>query len=163
MRVVVPFTKIADETREALDASGYPWEAIDVSDSLTAYWELLSDLWGFQSDLCIVEHDIVVGPDTLKSFDECPNLWCGSPYPYLSGTYAGLGCTRFRAAFMVDLPTAVEIAGRREYPNHGQFHWCVLDDSLKRVFAEHKKTMCMHLPVDHVGDQMPTHEVCRPR
>jgi hypothetical protein len=162
VRIIVPFVTISPETRKALDASGYPWEGVDVSSSLTAYWEALSDLWGYGETFCVVEHDIVVGPSTLSTFESCLEPWCGSPYPYLSGMYAGLGCTRFRAEFIVDLPNAIEKAGEINYPNHGQRHWCTTDDALKSVLSGYGKTMCLHEKVDHVGDQMPSHLICRP-
>ena len=91
--MIVPFTRLEDGVLEALDATGYPVELHDVSGSDFDYWRLLATLWkDTSSDLCIVEQDVVVRPDTLAKFDECLNPWCAGFYKYLgSDRYSGLG------------------------------------------------------------------------
>jgi hypothetical protein len=103
MRVVVLYTKISAKTVVALNRSGYEFERVKVSDSNEAYWEVLADLWGYGEDFCIVEHDIVVGPDTLREIYACPEPWCVCSYN--GPGYSGAG---------VDAPKGAALQGIEE-------------------------------------------------
>lgn len=109
MRVVCPFTRISPETRDALDASGYLWEARDVSGSDTAYWDLLAGLWAAGEAFAVVEHDVIPAPGALASLETCPADWCSSPYPYFVGMYPGLGCARFGDGIMARHPDLMTV------------------------------------------------------
>ena len=153
MKVVCPFTAIRPDTAAALDASGYAWEAVDVSGSDEAYWDLLAGLWRAGETFCLVEHDIVVGPGTLPSFERCPKPWCAASYRFMRGTgFVGLGCTRFRAEVMraaPDLMTEIAALGDDKHPPK---HWCRLDTLTYHRLEARGQVMCRaHGEVGHLG------------
>src|SRR5665213_839577 len=98
IRVVMPYTEINSEVIDALNATEYPYDRIDVSASDTAYFELVNELWNDGTGWMNVEHDIVVRSSTLKELEECPHAWCVVLYPYVvTGNYCGLGCCKITA------------------------------------------------------------------
>jgi hypothetical protein len=107
-------------------------ETVDVSGSVTAYWELLCRLWTEQRDFLLVEHDIVIAPATLATFNACPHAWCSAPSDLFGGGDGWwdsmLHCNRFRAEAMrghPDLFTSMPPCAR---------HWLALDaHSLPRL------------------------------
>lgn len=153
MRVYCPYTAISPATRAALDASGYEWEPRDVSGSDTAYWDLLAELWTVGEDFAIVEHDVVPSPEALASFDACGHDWCGAAYPYLAGTYAGLGCARFRAAIMARHPDLMSVVGGMSNEAHGPKFWCTLDAWQRVVLQQRGERQC----TAHPGAGHPSH------
>lgn len=155
MRVIVPFTNVSEQTREALDGRA---EYIDVSASPESYFYLLKKLWEDAQDFCIVEQDIVVGPNTIEDFERCPEPWCLSPYPYIGqAEYQGLGCMRFRHAFMKVYPDLLEVVGTQEIADHPQKHWCTLDAGVQReLWRRDAPGVCVHNPVYHLH-MSPTH------
>ena len=158
MRVVLPYIYLDVEVAEALDASGYDWDSVDVSGSDEAYWEVLSDLWSYGKTFAIVEQDIKIGPATLKSFDACPHERCASPYPYLGGMYAGLGCTRFRGSLIRGLPHLMDEVAEMSNHDHPKKFWCTLDAWMQiRFTACQIPGPCLHAPVKHLGSHMPAH------
>ncbi len=78
-------------------------ELVFVGDDDYAYARLVEALWG--ESFILVEHDIVVGPDTLRELIDCPEPWCGFPYleEPASNPVTGLGCTKLDARLM-DVP-----------------------------------------------------------
>ena len=157
MRVVLAYTMLVPEVTRALDASEVDWEGVDVSDSDEAYWELLDDLWSYQADFAIVEHDVVVQSGTLKSFEECPEPWCAAPYPYFVGMYAGLGCVRFRSEVMKAVPGLLGEVAIKADTKHPSKHWCALDSRIQNVLQRHRFGICRHDPVLHLGSREPAH------
>jgi hypothetical protein len=151
MRVICPFAGgIAPETRAALNASGYPWTAADVSADDTAYTRLLGDLWAAGEPFALVEHDIVPFPGSLAGLLGCPRDWCAFPYRLGGIVHAGLGCTRFSAALLREYPAAVTETLAESAPVHPAGHWCSLDDRLTRVLVRAGA-------VRHVHDRQVTH------
>ena len=137
--VVLPFTgKLRPEVLWALQSSEHDFEPVDVSASDIAYLELLTYLWRSGETFAIVEHDVVVGPETLAGFDTCPHEWCAAKYPYLRGVYWGLGCTRFRSPLLQRFPDLMDEVAAYEAPNHPPGHWCVLDMALTAVLRGHR-------------------------
>lgn len=159
MRVVLPYTDLRPEVLWAVQEADHEYETFDVSHSDTDYWSLLSLLWRCGEDFCIVEHDIVVGPGTLDSFEACPQEWCTSPYKYLRGTYWGLGCTRFRAPLMAAYPELLDEVGEVDAPGHGPKHWCTLDACITRALMRRRREWPHqdHGEVAHLSDGSPTH------
>lgn len=131
MRVVVPFTTIAPGVFEALALTGYVFELRDVSGSDSAYCDLLEELWAEGETFTIVEHDIIVRPDTPLELDTCPSPWCGFSVPYFNGVHPGMGCVKFGAELMARAPFAVADAGAMSDDRHPARHWCRLDASLQ--------------------------------
>jgi hypothetical protein len=158
MRLVIPYTQLEDGVLDAL--GDHIADLRDVSGSITAYWELLAELWADGQDWAIVEQDIIINPDTLTSFEECPEEWCVSPYPYLSGpAHPGLGCARFRQSLMARLPDVMDTVATYNYAGHGPKHWCTLDDALRRTLQNLGVTVHLHDRVAHLHTQ-PTHGCC---
>ena len=132
MKVVVPFTDVSSETRDAL--AGVDAEYVDVSSSDDAYWNLLSDLWTSGADFVVVEQDIVVHPTALDELDACPYDWCAFPYGYGHwGLHYGLGCVKFSGALIKRNPDAILRVGVMSDGNHEKRHWCRLDCWLQEV------------------------------
>lgn len=157
MRVICPFTNIRPETRESLDASGYAWEAIDVSGADEAYWEALSDLWEYQETFAVVEHDIVLREGVLAELEACSGLWCTCPYPYQNGMRAGLGCVRFDRELITGYPRLMEDVATFHNTLHPHKHWCTLDAWMELKLTGRGYTKCLHDPVGHLNPERPTH------
>lgn len=157
MRVICPHVTIQPETRAALDASGYPWEAISTAGPDTAYHELLAGLWADGRTFALVEHDIVPWRGALAELEACPEPWCAFTYPYQGGMHAGLGCARFRDSLLGAFPSAVAATLAEESPVHPRGFWCSLDDRLSRSLRRLGARQHVHSPaVGHLFPQ-PTH------
>ena len=101
----------------------------------------------------VVEHDIVVGPDTLAELDACPHDWCAFPYSYINGYHHGLGCTKFSAALIGRNPAAFRQVGTMSDQNHPERHWCRLDGWLDIVLRRNGEAIHSHWPlVEHRTD-----------
>lgn len=118
----VPFTERFPEV-VAGAPPGAVW--VDVSASPVSYWELLRDCWAKGEDFAVVEHDVVCRPDVVEQFDDCPEPWCVFGYTpichqaCLEAWANMLGCTRFRAELMEELPellTSIPVE-RRDWHN----------------------------------------------
>lgn len=154
MRVIVPFTRITvPAVVEALNEYAPEAEAIDVSASRFAYWELLGNLWEDGEDFLIVEHDVEIHAKVLPALTRCRHTWCGYPYDAV-GTPA-LGCTRFAAELLAEHPTAVEEAGKLSDGVVPQRDWRRLDTHLQQVLTDtYGLKVHRHLPPvthHHVG------------
>jgi hypothetical protein len=158
MRVVCPFAgAVAAETVSALDASGFPWEAADVSGADTAYTHLLENLWSAGETFALVEHDIVPHPGALEALAACPEPWCAFSYPLGRIVHAGLGCTRFSGELLRAHPSAVRETWREATGIHPAGHWCNLDDRLTRALCRAGAVRHVHEPqVRHLRPQ-PSH------
>ncbi len=146
MRVICPHTTISPETRAALDASGYAWEARGVSASDTAYSALLAELWADGETFAVVEHDIIPPPGALPALEACPGQWCCHRYPYGFGRYAGLGLARFSAGLLTAHPDAMERAAEMYDDGHPPGHWCRQDAWLSFVLESRGLARCRHEP-----------------
>ncbi len=154
MRVVVPYTNLRNETRAAIEASGWDYDPIDVSSDDEAYWRLLRDLWAAGETFCIVEQDIVVKPETLDGLAACTEWRCAAAYPYFNGLYPGLGCTRFSAELLSSVPGAIEEIGSWSDEIHPLRHWCRLDGWLQTLLKRnyHVPLCTNHGIVGHIRD-----------
>ena len=159
-RVICPHTdRLFPQVKTALtDNCGGTFEMVDVSGSDTAYYELLCQLWADGKSFCLVEHDIVVTLGTIESMDGCGHEWCVSKYPYLRGTYWGLGCTRFRAPLLKRFPDLMDEVGEYDAPGHGPGHWCTLDMAVTAALrARRLEWPHLHGEVQHLGGSQPAH------
>jgi len=156
LRVICPYTEIAPATREALDASGYPWAEAEVTGD-TGYWMLLDRLWRQREDFAIVEHDIIPAPGGLASFEACEHEWCSARYPYLAGTYPGLGCTRFRAAIMARHPDLMDVVATMSNETHPPKSWCTLDAWMRAVLQQRGERQCTAHPEAGHPSRSPAH------
>jgi hypothetical protein len=161
--VILPFTKRIAKVTAALDDSGYDYEAIDVSESPFRYFYVIKELWDAKETFCTIEHDIVINPETLRSFDSCPCDWDIAPYPYKlmpDGFYAGLGCCKISDRLIARNPEALIKVGQIEDRSHRQKHWCRVDGWLKQILVENNERPHAHDLVDHLGDGFPSHGPC---
>src|ERR1035437_408411 len=155
------------ETREALEQAKRPQDELtflDVSNVDTAYALSLIESWNGQSDLLVVEHDIVIHPEILDELDACPSDWCAYPYEIATGLCdQGLGCTRFRASLMADCPNvmlrAAECLTDPNYSNKvvddgvAPWHWVRMDTRVNAVLRQvYDLEPCIHeTPVKHLN------------
>lgn len=156
MRIVVPFTDLRPETRRALlaYARGHALNFEYVGGSDTAYCELLQKVWANGETFAIVEHDIVVNPDTIPGFEGCPDPYCAAPYAWTTQVGPALGCTRFRAELLEELPDAIHEVAAMPSNWGAPGHYRQLDVFLmRRVLRDrHGLQPHVHLPsVEHLN------------
>lgn len=135
--MIVPHTTLQPDTAAALDATGWKWTPVDVSWHDGAYWSLLATLWDAGETFAIVEHDVIVEPDTLDRLARCPEAWCAHPTPYLHGEHVGMGCVKFTDRLIAARPQAVEEVGDMHDLQHPRRHWCRLDAWLQTMVLPH--------------------------
>ncbi len=115
MKIVTVHTPGAlhPETEAAIEAyredDAWIIHEIDPADEF-AYGKILKEHWNAGEDLCIIEPDILIGPETLQSFFECEHDYCCAPYAWTTDVGPALGCTRFRAGFMAKHPNVMRDA-----------------------------------------------------
>lgn len=164
MRVVVPATDRSPHlgaVRDALNAAGVAHE-VHLCHGDTGYWRLLAALWARAETFVIVEHDVVVDAGTIVELADCGREWCAAPYPYLSGTIVGLGCTKFAAALIRRVPDAVERAGALTDAGHPARHWCRLDAWMQRALRDSGEFLHFdHTPVGHLNRSGRPAHACR--
>jgi len=156
MRIVVPYTRLRDETVEAVRAfsHSHPIHYVYVGDHDEQLFEIWQWIWDAQEDTVVVEHDIVIGPDTITGFEACPELWCAHSYRYsIFGDYAGTGCVRFRGELMEKTPDLWHRVGLHSGPHHPPRHWCSLDGYAQLELSAYGHRQCKHEPsVTHLDE-----------
>lgn len=165
MKVIVPYTRRIKAVTAALDATGYDYEAIDVSESPFKYFYVIKELWSAGEAWINVEHDIIVNPDTFSALEDCPADWDVAAYEYKlmkEGAYAGLGCCKFSEKLIARNPHAMNLD-----PNwygwdksHKPKHWCRVDAMLKENLLNNNERPHAHDLVHHLGDGYPSHAPC---
>lgn len=162
MRVVVPTAGPENHlapVEAALTAASVPYDVYDVGEADDSYWTLLGALWAGGDGFIVVEHDILVLPETIPELESCPEPWCCAPYPYLGGrgTIIGLGCTKFSAEITTAVPDAVIRAGQM-VDSHPARHWCRLDSRIQRALVDSGyHAHFEHTAVDHLNQRGPSH------
>ncbi len=89
------------EAMAALKAYAPQAEIIDVTDDKFGYWREISARWTGERDLVIVEQDIEIGENVIRSLEECDQDWCCFAYTIFRRKVrlrVGLGCTKISAA-----------------------------------------------------------------
>jgi hypothetical protein len=133
-KVLVPFTNLRAETVVALGNSTIAYELLarPVTDDEGYFWALAEE-WTptpehMAEPFILVEHDIVVRPETLQELRDCPEDWCAAPYPYLDKEEAwGMGCVKFSDRLIVRNPWIFQQFENSCDINHAPRHWCLLD------------------------------------
>ena len=158
MRVIAPFTARQSDAERALREWAPDAEGWDVSQSNTAYAQLVENLWASGEDFLIVEHDIEINPMVLDQALHCECDWGVSPYkansfhgfnvaPLLT---CSLGFTRFRAPLLKAFPDAVT---RANAIDGGSIcppgDWKQLDGRLHYILTEAGYTPHLHDEVVH--------------
>jgi hypothetical protein len=162
VRVVAPYVEFAPGVTEALEATGWPWRQAYVGGSDEAYWELLGDLWADRESFVVVEHDVILRPDTLDELADCPQAWCSFAVPYLDTEYAGLACAKFSDEIIAACPDALDRVGRMSNAAHPPKFWCTVDAWLQVVLSSTSIPRHIHAPaLGHYrpagAPLMPTH------
>lgn len=96
--IYVPWAREHPECRAAL-APFSPVYA-DVSGDPYAYGRMIERLWRRAISFVIVEHDVLVRPDTLPDLLSCRHPWCAYSVWMGEGEVATFGCVRFAASIL---------------------------------------------------------------
>ncbi len=159
LRVVVPHLEgsIHPETQRALDryVPFGPEGAVEfetcvwymrLDDPVHGYGQLVKRLWDAGETFALIEQDIEIGPSTIYDFRACQHPYCAAPYPWSTAIGPALGCTRFRAEFIIAHPTVVD-----EAIEIGGGHFRQFDVIFqRRVLAKHYGAQPhVHAPVIH--------------
>jgi hypothetical protein len=148
----MPYTRLRPEAVQAL--AGWDVAFVDVSGSDEAYWELLASLWSAGQTFIVIEHDVIVLPDTLDELVACHRPWCSCQVPYVGKVTAGLSCAKFSAGLIARYPDAMERVGEIEDEDHPPRHWCRIDSHLQaHVLNPGGEIMHVHgPPLEHLRD-----------
>ena len=142
-KVLVPFTALRSETIVALANSDVAYEMVArpiVDDE--GYFEALAEAWTPTAEhmaepFIVVEHDIVVRPETLRELRDCPEDWCSAPYPYLDKERAwGMGCVKFSDRLIVRNPWIFSDMSHWSDESHPPKHWCRMDSRIWIMLTE---------------------------
>jgi hypothetical protein len=160
-RIFVPYTDLHPATVAALEPHRERVELVEVSEE-GAYWRLFESLWQRGEDFILVEHDIEVGASTVETFDECPKAWCTATYRWRRREgYRGpadvilwhaLGCVRYRAELMAQLP---ELGDSRwllsKWPHLGEppFNYRKVDAIQSELLLHRRRLPHRHAMVTH--------------
>src|ERR1035437_5239042 len=134
--LVVPYTQLRPETRAALEGADATF--VDISDRNDSYYWLLQAFWHRQEGVMVVEHDIVVNPDTIASLRACTEDWCGCPYQVGINIGSWLGCTKFSPKFMARHPDVFDQMERTD--------WDAIDGQLLPYLRQHSERQHIHWP-----------------
>jgi hypothetical protein len=147
LRVIVPYVHERPEVRAALEGSGATYHYVGCTPE-DYYW-LLHRHWKPHGDLCVIEHDVVIGPTLLGSFSTCSSRWCTAPVPrhgkpdeYLTNS---LSCVRFSAALIESEPDLMDEAATYDSGMPPR-DWHHLDASIDWVLRRRKHAPHIHGP-----------------
>jgi hypothetical protein len=165
-KVLVPFTALRAETVVGLQNSTIPYEMVarPITDDEGYFWAL-SEAWTptpehMPEPFIVVEHDIVVRPETLRELRDCPEDWCAAPYPYLNEAEAwGMGCVKFSDRLICRSPYLFQKISNEGDPLHPPRHWCRLDAHIWEALTERGEHRHDHPgpALGHVGGRTVTH------
>lgn len=131
---------------------------VNVSQSPLAYWGALRSWWAKGNDFATFEHDVILRPDVVEAFDSCSEPWCVFGYadichPHCMEAWRNeLGCTRFRAELMAEVPGALDGVpiGNNGLPVPAGWDWHNACDGLGNHLREAGYTHHWHYPaVEH--------------
>jgi hypothetical protein len=159
MKVYVPVAgrNITEVTAAILKGGYVPTPIMIPSGDDAGYWTAMHKWWEIGESFVVVEHDIVVRRDTIAELKDCDEPWCAWPVDYLGGPYHGLGCMKFRAELMREVPGAIDRVGEFESTDHPRRHWCAIDARLQAVLRSFNFDMHKHVGpalthLDHDGE-----------
>jgi hypothetical protein len=140
----------------ALEAYAPQAELVDVKDDKFGYWREISARWTGERDLVLIEQDIEISEDTIRSLEECDQDWCVFAYPIFrsqSRLIHGLGCTKV-STFAQRLATAELIADGFYLcaACHGEGCWWHLDGRITEVLRGRGFLPHVHGDVTHLHD-----------
>lgn len=146
MKTIVPYVgEVRYAVCEPLLGKDVTFEDVSASDE--SYWQLFDELWRKAQTFAIIEHDVVVRPDTLDELEGCEHDWCAFTIPYVGQEYAGLGCAKFTSELIARVPDALaQVAGIPGDATHPPRHWCRLDAWLQGVLEQAGERKHVHGP-----------------
>lgn len=133
-------------------------ELVDVTGDQFGYWREIRTRWQGTGDLVIVEHDIVIGPDTISSLEGCDRDWCSFSYDIFGCKVltSSLGCTRFSAALQRAVSLDEVAASFADCPHcEGKGCWWHLDNYLAAFLLGRGFEPHVHGTVEHLHDYGP--------
>lgn len=138
---------------ESLDVD-YDLHEIDAANDW-GYCLLLDKLWRKAArrhdDLIVVEHDILIGDDTLDRFARCDRGWCAAPYWIANQYRTALGCTRFRAHLIRSNPDLILEAAKLPSGGMPEGHWKRMDVRIRQRLEQDGWRECdRHPRVTHL-------------
>jgi hypothetical protein len=127
----------------------------DVTGDDFAYWREIRARWTGEQDLVTIEHDIVIGPGTVASLEECDRDWCAWAYDIFGckRLINALGCTKFSAALQRAVPLDRVAALFSHCAHcHGEGCWWHLDNYLAAALQAAGFAPHVHGDVPHLHD-----------
>ena len=105
-------------------------------------------MWDDGETFVVIEHDIEIREGTLDSLTQCDEEWCAFPYAMgPSGYMTALGCTKFDAQLMREIPSFMSQVSDQVDPWSPPRDWRRLDRRIFVVLTElHGKTEHRHEP-----------------
>ena len=165
-KVLVPFTSLRAETVVGLAKSTIPYEMVarPITDDEGYFWAL-SEAWTptpehMPEPFIVVEHDIVVRPETLRELRDCPEDWCAVGYKYLNEPSAyGMGCVKFSDRLICRSPYLFQKIANEGDSLHPPRHWCRLDAHIWEALTERGEHRHDHPgpPIGHIGGETVKH------
>lgn len=168
MNVVLPWTQDHPEVYKALRAAVKSFRNPYVGRSDRDYFWTLSELWEGGEPFVIVEHDVIVRPNSINELEQCPWPWCAFAVRYGDGSTPGLGCAKFTAEVMRAAPDALDRVARMSDDEHPPMHWCRLDWWLQHMvlpgygFTQHVHGPPLEHLRDYDGKVLPSHDCQSP-
>jgi hypothetical protein len=159
--IVVPYVRgmLNPGTYKAVQYSGHwcRFVGLDPGDE-GAYGRLFRRLWRSQTDIVLVEHDVVPTAAQLDLICSCGHDWCS--YCYDDNLYPDgpmFGCVRFSGRLMVEHPYAADVAlviGKRR---DTEAEWWRVDSLVARDLMIRGVEWVRHEPaVHHVHQGAPS-------
>lgn len=158
IRVIVPFTDVHPLADRALREVVPEAERVDVGGNNLAYSRLLAELWADGESFLIIEHDNEITAAALQEAISCDCPWGVNPYNGAGRSWEhsalidkGLGCTRFSAILLANVPDA---AMKANAINDGGSvcppgHWKRLDARLYGVLRDAGYRQHLHSRILH--------------
>ncbi len=105
--VLCCYADLHPKTKRSVESYAPTARFVNTSRSPYAYRDALQNWWIGEQDLIVIEQDIEITPDVIKSFTGCRKKWCVYSYqgpPHKGYLYRSLGCTRFSARLQRQIP-----------------------------------------------------------
>ncbi len=131
-------------------------EVVDVTGDSFGYWREIRARWQGTEDLMLIEHDVLIGEDTVASLRDCGYDWCCFAYPIFRNHQRlryGLGCTKFSAVAQRAVSARLIAEGFALCKEcHGMGCWYHLDGRISILMREAGFRPHVHGDVIHLHD-----------
>ena len=155
MTVLLPYTpaRLEQRTSEWAYARG-DVEAVDVSGTDDAYFNVLAAQWRQPGDLLIVEHDMLPADGCVDEMLACRWGWCSAPYEVANHQQItdGLGVAKFSGTLKQLRPQFMDEVGAIDDDGLPARNWRRLDTRISRVLRAAGHRPHLHAPALHLHD-----------